>query len=295
MQNFISKNKPEKELKLLITGSNGTCGSALINLPYKKILFDRLNSELINGNNQFIKGEIEDSELLKKSIENCDILIHLAAADYYPDFAMGEGLGSWESYKKNNIDNLKTLFDLAVTCNVKKIIFASTHRVMGMYEQENSPEIYSKNSNIIIDHNYPVRPDSIYAVSKLFGENYGRLLAEEGKIKFIILRICSVREESMDHPYAYAEYGVKQKKWKRGSPEYTFQVNRLKSLWQSRNDFYQMIDLCINNNKINYDIFYGISNNTRAWFDISNAKNKIGYEPKDNAENYLNLKMALKK
>jgi hypothetical protein len=56
-----------------------------------------------------------------------------------------------------------------------------------------------------------------------------------------------------------------------------------------------MVDLCINNTTVEFDIFYGISNNTRAWFDISNAKNKIGYQPKDNAENIINLEMALNK
>ena len=54
-----------------------------------------------------------------------------------------------------------------------------------------------------------------------------------------------------------------------------------------------MVDLCIKNNNINYDIFYGISDNTRSWFDISNAKNKIGYKPRDNAENFNSLEMAL--
>jgi NAD+ dependent glucose-6-phosphate dehydrogenase len=282
-------------LKLFITGSQGTCGSVLQDLPHKKILFDRLGGVSNNKNNQCIKGEIENLDLLKKSMKNCDVLIHLAGADYYPDFSMGEGIGTWSNYKKNNIENLKNLFDLAVKLNVKKIIFSSTHRVMGMYEKENSPDIYSKMSKIKISHTDPVRPDSIYAVSKLFGENYGRLLADAGEIKFISLRICSVREEKMDHPYAYAEYGVKQKKWKRDSPEYNMQVIRLKSLWQSRRDFYQMVNLCIKNNNIDYDIFYGISNNVRSWFDISNAINKIGYKPRDNAENYHNLEMALKK
>ena len=280
---------------MFITGASGTCGTTLLDLPYEKILFDQEKSIHIEENMDFVKGKIEDINLVKKKMKDCDVLVHLAAADYYPDFQMGDGLGSWDSYLKNNIIDLKSLFDLSIEMGIKKIIFSSTHRVMGMYEKDNSPEIYSKNGKIIIDHTHPVRPDSIYAVSKLFGENYGRLLADEGKIKFITLRICSVREESMDHPYAYAEYGVNQKKWKRDSPEYNIQVNRLKSLWQSRRDFRQMVDLCINNTTVEFDIFYGISNNSRKWFDISNAKLKIGYNPKDNAENYINLEMASNK
>ena len=74
-----------------------------------------IESEYIFDNapiNRFSKNKENDGADKKlmglkdkiKSIENCDILIHLAAADYYPDFAMGDGLGSWESYKRNNID-----------------------------------------------------------------------------------------------------------------------------------------------------------------------------------------------
>ena len=154
-------------MRLFITGASGTCGTALLNLPYEKILFDRKKSSLIKENDYFVKGEISDLALLKKEMKNCDILIHLAAADYYPDFQMGDGIGSWDIYKNNNINDLKTLFDLAVDIGIKKVIFSSTHRVMGMYEKENAPEIYKIDSDIIIDHLKPVRPDSIYSVSKL--------------------------------------------------------------------------------------------------------------------------------
>jgi uronate dehydrogenase len=34
-------------------------------------------------------------------------------------------------------------------------------------------------------------------------------------------------------------------------------------------------------------IFFGISNNTQRKWDISNAQKLIGYEPQDNAADYL--------
>lgn len=272
-------------MKVLITGSGGACGSALTALPYDNIFFDLNEMSVVPAGAAFVQGDFHDADLLRNSMEGCRVLVHLAASDYYPDFKMGHG-DSWDGYLKNNIIGVKNVFDAAVECGLEKIIFASTHRVMGMYEQQYAPSVYEPGHNIMIDHLAPVRPDSDYAVSKVFGESLGRLLVDEGKVKFIALRICSVRNADADHPYAYAEYGIQQKSWTRNSSRYQQQVSRLKGLWQSRRDFLQMVDLCIQCNNLDYDIFYGLSDNSRRWFDIEHAKKVLGYKPKDNAEKF---------
>ena len=273
-------------MKIFITGGCGTCASALSSLPYEKSYFDKEQIGDIPVRGKFIQGNIQDIDLLKKTMKGNYALVHLAASDYYPDFSMGDGLGTWNSYLENNIRGLKTILDVAVDVGVEKVVFASTHRVMGMYEQMYAPEIYEMGHGIMINHLEPVDPDSIYAVTKLFGENLGKLLSNEGKLRFYAIRICSVRNADADHPYAYAEYGVQQKRWPRNSSKYHQQVKRLKGLWQSRRDFVQMVDLCIKNETSDYDIFYGVSDNSRRWFDIEHAKNVLGYDPKDNSEKF---------
>jgi NAD+ dependent glucose-6-phosphate dehydrogenase len=223
---------------------------------------------------------------LEKHLKGCDVLIHLAAADYYPDFNMGPQF-EWEDYQKYNIQYVKILFDKAVKLGVNKIIYASTHRVMGMYEKEYAPRIYEKDHKILIDHLAEPRPDSFYAITKLFGENLGRLLVDEGKCSFLVIRICSVRSKYEDHPFAYAEQGVKQNLWLRNSIKYNQQLNRLRGLWQSRRDFLNMTDLLLNIEEIGFNIFYGVSDNTRRWFDVSHAVERIGYKSKDNSEIYI--------
>ena len=272
-------------MKVFITGGSGTCGSALTALPYDKILFDKNKMVTVPDNAIFIQGDIHDIDVLKTAMKGCQALVHLAASDYYPDFKMGLD-ESWDGYLKNNIIGVKALFDIAVEAGIEKVVFASTHRVMGMYEQMYAPNIYELGHGIMIDHLAPVRPDSIYAVSKTFGEDLGRLFVDEGKLKFYVIRICSARSADADHPYAYAEYGVQQKLWKRDSGKYQQQVKRLKGLWQSRRDFVQMVDLCLKCDNPDYDIFYGISDNSRRWFDIEHAKKVLGYNPKDNAEKF---------
>lgn len=273
-------------MRVFITGGCGTCGSALTTLPYDKVFFDKNRTDSIPNSEVFIKGDINDVELLMKEMKDCQALIHLAATDYYPDFEMGDGLGSWDGYLRNNIKGVKSVFDAAVHVGMKKIIFASTARVMGMYEQMYAPDIYELGHDIMIDHLAPVRPDSMYAVSKSFGENLGRLLVDEGRLRFFAIRICSMRSADADHPYAYAEYGVQQGRWSRGSSRYEQQVKRLKGLWQSRRDFAEMIKLCLQCESSDYDIFYGVSNNSRRWFDIQHAEKVLGYQPKDNSETF---------
>jgi NAD+ dependent glucose-6-phosphate dehydrogenase len=273
-------------MRIFITGASGTCGSALNSLPYEKVLFDKNKIIATPDDARFVQGDINNLDLLKQSMKGCEVVIHLAGSDYYPDFEMGDGLGSWNKYLENNIIGLKFVFDAAVDAGVEKMVFASTHRVMGMYEKINAPMIYELGHDILIDHLSPVRTDSMYAVSKSFGEDLGRLYADEGKLKCFVLRICSVRSADADHPYAYAEYGVQQNRWTRESNEYLTQVKRLKGLWQSRRDFLQLVDLCIKCDSCNYDIFYGVSNNTRKWFDIQHAKKILGYKPVDNAETF---------
>ena len=39
--------------------------------------------------------------------------------------------------------------------------------------------------------------------------------------------------------------------------------------------------------EVRFDIFYGMSNNRTLWLDLSNAKEKLGWEPQDRAEDRL--------
>ena len=51
-------------------------------------------------------------------------------------------------------------------------------------------------------------------------------------------------------------------------------------------DLAQLIDKCIEKENLNFEIFYGVSNNKWRFWDIENSYNKISYEPVENAENY---------
>jgi nucleoside-diphosphate-sugar epimerase len=159
---------------------------------------------------------------------------------------------------------------------------------VGQYEVEHSPELYSPGYGLLLDHTDPVRPDSFYGASKSFGEDLGRYYVEnyEYPKQFYALRTGTVNMPEYDHPYGNAESGVDDGDYERGSAEYERAVARMKCTWQSRRDFAHQVDCCLQDSKIEYDIFYGVSDNRRRWFDLEHPRVRIGYHPQDDAEEW---------
>ena len=63
-------------------------------------------------------------------------------------------------------------------------------------------------------------------------------------------------------------------------------VARMTAMWQSRRDFAQMTDKCLQDDSVTFDVFYGVSGNDRRWFDVDHAREVIGYEPQDNGDEW---------
>jgi uronate dehydrogenase len=57
------------------------------------------------------------------------------------------------------------------------------------------------------------------------------------------------------------------------------------SIWQSPRDLAQLVTIGLEHPDIRFEIVYGISANTRAWYDNSNAA-RLGYRPQDDSEPY---------
>ena len=61
---------------------------------------------------------------------------------------------------------------------------------------------------------------------------------------------------------------------------------RLKATWLSHRDAVHLIDRCLSVENLGYQIFYGVSNNTWRFWDIEHAKQFLGYDPQDNAQDH---------
>ncbi|WP_273837356.1 NAD(P)-dependent oxidoreductase [Halococcus sp. PRR34] len=274
-------------MNVLATGVYGRCGTAIIDHLHDRDEYeftylnrsDRPDDHPYGGYDTHV-ANIKDYEASRPAFNDQDAVIHLAA---YPfDF------GTWDDVRAPNIDGVYNALEAAREAEVESFIFGSTNHVMGMYEVENAPDIYYPDSDIMIDHTDPKRPDSYYGATKSFGEDLGRYYVEKHEYpkQFYAIRICSVRMPEYDHPYGDAERMVDEDEIERGSPEYKEQVARMKCMWQSRRDFAHQVDCCLQDESTEFDIFNGVSDNDRRWYEIEHARETIGYNSQDNGEEW---------
>lgn len=266
-------------MDILVTGSYGRVGTALLDHQSEKFEYIPFDQES-HPDIKTIVGDISDYETIKSAIANTDGVVHLAA-DASVD-------ADWESALQNNVIGTYNCLEACRQQQTETAVLASSNHVVGMYEKEHAPELYDEDYDLLLNHRAPVRPDSLYGTSKAFLETLGRYYVEnyEYPKQVYVLRIGSVRYPKYDHPYGDAERGVENGSWKRESEQYQLEVRRMKATWQSRRDVASLIECCLHDESVTYDIFYGISNNSRRWFDIEHPRLVVGYSPKDSGDDW---------
>jgi nucleoside-diphosphate-sugar epimerase len=268
-------------MKVLLTGAHGRVGEGLKeNLASRdEYDFTYLDREDHPDYDTHV-ADVSDYEAIRPAFDGQDAVIHLAA---YPLTD-----GTWEQIHQSNLVGTHNVLQAASEAEVGTFVFASSIHSVGMYEEDNKPELYELDFDLNVTKEDPERPDSYYGASKAAGEDWGRYFIEQREYpeQFYAIRIASVRGGPWDNPYGDAEKGVHAGQWERGSEEYETHAKRLKGTWLSQRDLAQMADLCLQDDDIEFDIFFGTSENERSWFDISHAKEALGYEPQDVAEEW---------
>ena len=153
---------------------------------------------------------------------------------------------AWEDILPNNIVGTYNVFEAARRKGVGRVLFASSNHAVGFYRRDQ-----------VIGDDVTVLPDSRYGVSKVFGEALGALYAHKYGVAAFCMRIGNVAEAPIDQ--------------------------RRLSIWISPRDFVQLVALGIELPDLTYEIVYGVSGNTRAWWDNANAE-RLGYRPQDDSE-----------
>jgi uronate dehydrogenase len=156
--------------------------------------------------------------------------------------------GPWETIHRSNIVGCYNLFEAAYRSGVKRVVFASSNHAVGFYPRERK-----------IGVDVTVRPDSRYGVSKAFGEALGALYSDKHGMVVTCIRIGNVGPRPLD-------------------------VRRL-SIWISPEDIVQLIRIGLEHPDIRFDILYGASDNSAAWWDNSRAR-QLGYRPTGKAEDH---------
>src|SRR5262249_43647905 len=147
----------------------------------------------------------------------------------------------WETILQSNIMGCYNLFEAARRKGVKRVVFGSSNHVVGFYPRD---------QRIGVDA--LVRADSRYGASKALGEALGSAYAFKHGIRVTCLRIGNVA----DRP----------------------QNLRALSVWLAPEDLVQLVRIGLEHPDIEYEVFFGVSDNARSWWDNSRAFH-FGYRP----------------
>jgi dTDP-4-dehydrorhamnose reductase len=237
----------QRKKRVLITGAAGRIGSSLA-----ETLKDRYDLRLHYHQHVPEKPPVDDVviadvasyEQIAPALVGVDAVVHLAADP--------NTRATWESLRDRNISGTYNVYEAARVASVPKIIFASTNHVMGMYDRDQQWPIYA---------DQPVRPDSLYGVSKAFGEALARHYVDRYGLSIICLRI------GWFLPRPHDEIGL----W----------------MWLSPRDCAQVVWRAIES-PLSFGVFYAISRNSRRHWDLTSTIEGLGYRPEDDAEIYAN-------
>jgi uronate dehydrogenase len=149
---------------------------------------------------------------------------------------------------ENNLVGLHAVYEGLRRHKVKRVIFASSNHAVGMH---------SVDSKLPLDCD--LRPDGFYGLSKVWGEAMTRMYWDKHGIEGICLRIGTAIERPTEFRHL--------------------------STWLGNDDLVQLIQRCITVPNIGYLTAWGVSANTRSYWN-NDAAARLGYRPTQNSEDY---------
>ncbi|TGL08980.1 UDP-glucose 4-epimerase GalE [Leptospira levettii] len=145
-------------MRVLVTGGAGYIGShivlELMELGHEIIIVDDMqkgNEANLFPGNEFIKGEIQDPNILKRAFsKKVDAVFHFAAWK-----AAGESMTDPLKYTMNNLNGTFTLLNAMIEYGCQYFVFSS------------SAAVYGAPKYLPIDENHPLQPENYYGYTKL--------------------------------------------------------------------------------------------------------------------------------
>lgn len=159
-----------------------------------------------------------------------------------------------ETQIEGNVRGAWNVFEAAREAGVERVVYASSHHAVGYYPRRRR-----------ISSDVTLRPDSRYGLTKGFGEQIGAMFADKYGLRVMCIRIGYVNDEPDDR--------------------------RRLSIWSSWRDLAQLVRLGLDHPQLRYAVVYGVSGNSRGFFDNETAF-RLGYQPQDNAEEFATKVLA---
>jgi len=223
---------------VLITGGAGFIGAhtadLLLRKGYKVRVLDKLDPQIhqsetifppyLSSHVEAIKGDVRNLSDVKKALQGIDYVYHFAAQT-----GVGQSMYELSHYTDTNITGTTTLIEAIIQGKrpIKKLVLSSSRAVYGegthscvkhgiIYPEARShkqlvrgqfdlscPQCGTALQATPTVESRPLKPGSIYALTKMHQEHYCRLAADTYKIPTCILRYFNVfgSQQSLQNPY----------------------------------------------------------------------------------------------
>uniref|UniRef100_A0A7V3NV65 NAD-dependent epimerase/dehydratase family protein n=1 Tax=candidate division WOR-3 bacterium TaxID=2052148 RepID=A0A7V3NV65_UNCW3 len=178
----------KREKAIFVTGATGSLGIPLVRELIRKgydvraLVRNKKKRRLLPDKITCIFGELPSMGSLGSALNDVGCIVHLAAV-----VPGNEANDDYQAYYRVNVEGTINLAKAALEAKVKRFIYVST---IGVYGESDLKDI---------DENSPLRPESIYALTKLQGEK--ELLSVVRKvdygIEYVILRMSTIYGPNM--------------------------------------------------------------------------------------------------
>lgn len=227
--------------RILLTGATGGLGRELRPFLAERCRHlrssDRIAFDPIADNEEVVVADLGDVEAVRAATRDVDAVVHMGGV------STDQG---WDAILEANIAGFYNLFEAARRNRVRRVVWASSVHAVGFYDKTD-----------VLRSDRPARPDSLYGVSKIFGEGLAQFYYDKFGLETVSIRIGSCFPEPTT--------------W------------RMLSTWLSYDDLRHLVDRCLIAPRVRHTIVWGASNNTQAIWDNTPVA-WLGYRPKDDSE-----------
>jgi len=243
--------------RVLITGAGGNMGRMLTSrLATRDRQLRLLDSSAVQEPGDDAAG---DTTTIVASVTDLDALT--AACEGVNAVIHLGGISKeapFEEILEVNVKGTYCVLEAAHRQGVGRVVLASSNHAVGYASRSDAGS-----DGLAAD--IPARPDSFYGWSKATNEALGRLYVDTYGMDVFCIRIGS----SFDEP---------------------FDVRSL-ATWMSPDDTARLMAACLTTSQGGFRLIWGISLNTRRWWDLS-AGEQIGYRPVDDSEGFAEKLIA---
>ena len=277
---------------VLVTGAAGYIGSYLLPEFRERYGLRLVDNRDVDGLGRPVEGlqvrdvsQLEKMEEYRELFRGADAVVHLA-------FIRPSSRGNHERYlaERANVDMAYLVYQLALKEGVKRVVVASSNHASDFYE---GPLRRRELDHITADSPRPLS-DNFYGWAKEAYEHLGFVYAAgtmgalgfqmgrgsqgsaQRQLEVVQIRIGAPRD------LATTSFAAEQLD--------PVALHRDLGAWVSPRDLAQLFVRSIetpdirNENGVPFQVFYGISGNTRRQWSIANAQRVIGYAPQDDSE-----------